>query len=85
MTLAETRVRILLFGYYREIAGSSELQLALPAGSRVDDLVAVIRSRPPFAELSSTPAVAVNRRYAPGTQLLSSGDEVALIPPMSGG
>ena len=85
MTLAETRVRILVFGYYRELAGTSELQLVLPAGSRVDDLVAVIRSGPPFAELSSRPAVAVNRRYAPGSQLLSSDDEVALIPPMSGG
>jgi len=85
MTLAGTRVRILLFGYYRELAGSSELQVELPAGSRVDDLVAVIRSDPPFAELPSRPAVAVNRRYAPGSQVLSSDDEVALIPPMSGG
>lgn len=85
MTLAGFQVRVLLFGYYRELAGTSELQIDLPAGSRVEDVVTAIRSNPLFSELPSTPAVAVNRRYAPGSQVLSSEDEIALIPPMSGG
>ena len=85
MTLAENTIRVLLFGYYRELAGKGEIQFDLPTGVRVEDLVAVIRSDPSFAELPSTPAVAVNRRYAPGNQVLSANDEIALIPPMSGG
>jgi molybdopterin synthase catalytic subunit len=80
-----TRVRVLLFGYYRELAGRTEVELDLPQGSRVEDLVAAIRSDPPFADLPPTAAVAVNRRYAPGSQFLSADDEIALIPPMSGG
>jgi molybdopterin synthase catalytic subunit len=85
MTIAGTTVRVLLFGYYRELAGRDEIRLDLPTGGRVDDLVAVIRSDPSLAGFPSTPAVAVNRRYAPGSQVLSANDEIALIPPMSGG
>jgi len=85
MTLAGIRVRVLLFGYYRELAGTSELHFDLPAGGRVEDLVTAICSDPSFSGLPSTPAVAVNRRYSAGSQVLSSEDEIALIPPMSGG
>ena len=85
MTVAVIPVRVLLFGYYRELAGTSEIQLDLPAGSRVDDLIAEIRTDPVFSDIPSTTAVAVNRRYAPGPHVLSIDDEIALIPPMSGG
>ena len=85
MTRTGAPVRVLLFGYYRELAGRSEMQLDLPAGSRVEDLVAAIRSNPPFVDLPPTAAVAVNRRYAQSSQRLSAGDERALSPPMSGG
>ncbi len=85
MTLAVVPVRVLLFGWYRELAGTSEIQLDLPAGSRVEDLIAEIRSDPVFADIPSMPGVAVNRRYSPGTRVLSPADEIALIPPMSGG
>jgi molybdopterin synthase catalytic subunit len=85
MTLAVVPVRVLLFGWYRELAGTSEIQLDLPAGSRVEELIAEIRADPVFADIPSTPGVAVNRRYAPGSLVLSPDDEIALIPPMSGG
>ena len=85
MTLAVVPVRVLLFGWYRELAGTSEIHLDLPAGSRVEDLIAEIRTDPVFADIPSTPGVAVNRRYSPGTRVLSPDDEIALIPPVSGG
>ena len=75
------RVRIRLFASLRERAGAEEVQLELPEGSVVRDALAQI------APLSDgVPVVmAVNREYAGIDQVLHPGDEVALIPPVSGG
>jgi len=79
-------VRFLLFASYRDLAGTEELQLELPSGASAADAVAALRAQGPgFARIPEHPVVAVNREYAPlGTQL-SSGDEVALLPPVAGG
>jgi molybdopterin converting factor subunit 1 len=85
MTAADFPVRVLLFGRYRELAGSEEVVLQLPVGSRVRDLVEALRSRPALAALPACPAIAVNRRYEGPDRALAAGDEVALIPPVAGG
>lgn len=85
MTAPAVPVRILLFGRYRELAGTGELRIDLPPGSRVRDLVAALRERPALAALPPEPAVAVNRRYEGPERDLAPGDEVALIPPVAGG
>jgi molybdopterin converting factor subunit 1 len=85
MTQGTLSVRVLLFGRYRELAGSGEIRLDLPTGSRVRDLVTTLRSRPALAALPPDPAVAVNRRYERPDRALAAGDEVALIPPVAGG
>lgn len=78
------RVRVLLFGVYGEMGGARERRVSLPAGSRVSDVVEILRETPAL-ELPEQPVVAVNRAYAgPDTQL-TEGDEVALIPPVAGG
>jgi len=76
-------VRIRLFAQLRERAGTSELELELPDGARVRDALAA----PTVASLADgLPLVlAVNREYAVADALLSAGDELALIPPVSGG
>lgn len=65
----------------RERAGARELTLELPDGSRVSDALDEL------GELAAgLPLVmAVNREYAPEEQVLDAGDELALIPPVSGG
>lgn len=78
-------VRILLFGLYRERAGASEVEIELPAGARVDDLLAGLREIPELRGLPARVAVAVNRRYAADDSPLRPGDEIALIPPVAGG
>ncbi len=85
MTAADLPVRVLLFGRYRELAGSGEVRLELPPGSRVRDVVSALRARPALAALPADPAVAVNRRYEGPDRALAAGDEVALIPPVAGG
>ena len=79
-------VRTLFFAAYRDRLGVSELDVELPAGSTVGDLVEELRGRgAPWDLLPAEPAVAVNRAYAFLGDPLSEGDEVAFIPPVAGG
>jgi MoaE-MoaD fusion protein len=76
-------VRVRLFAMLRERAGASELELELPEGARVRDALA---AAPVAALAEGLPLVlAVNREYADADVPLSAGDELALIPPVSGG
>jgi molybdopterin converting factor subunit 1 len=75
-------VHVRLFAALRERAGRSAVELDLPAGARVGDVwsaLALGGAEPPSL------AFAVNREYASREQALAEGDEVALIPPVSGG
>ena len=74
-------VRIRLFAGLRERAGADEVELQLPEGARVRDALAQV------AQLTAgVPVVmAVNREYAREDDTLAAGDELALIPPISGG
>ncbi|MGH3038514.1 MAG: molybdenum cofactor biosynthesis protein MoaE [Gaiellaceae bacterium] len=75
------RVTVRLFAGLRERAGAAERVLELPAGSRLADIWAPL-------DLGEEPQgllYAVNKDYASGNRLLADGDEVALIPPVSGG
>jgi molybdopterin synthase catalytic subunit len=74
-------VRVRLFAVLRERAGSSEVELELPDGARVADALERLRD-----VASGVPVVmAVNRSYAGKEHPLAEGDELALIPPVSGG
>jgi MoaE-MoaD fusion protein len=76
-------VTVRLFAMLRERAGAPELTLELPDGARVRDALA---SEPLAVLAEGIPLVmAVNREYADGEQVLDAGDELALIPPVSGG
>ena len=74
-------VRVRLFAMLRERAGRGEIELELPEGARVRDALAQVESLSAGLPL----VMAVNREYADGDALLSPGDELALIPPVSGG
>lgn len=79
-------VRTLFFASYRDLAGCGERAVQLPPGSSVADLLAHLRDAAPgLRQLPATPAVAVNMTYAAPDRVLADGDEVALIPPVSGG
>ena len=75
-----------LFALYRERAGSSIVPVDLPGGSTVGDLTAAVRAlHPRLAPPEVRIVVAVNAEYADDDQALNPGDEVCLIPPVSGG
>ncbi|MGA2644027.1 MAG: molybdenum cofactor biosynthesis protein MoaE [Candidatus Sulfotelmatobacter sp.] len=80
------RVRLLLFGILKDLAGKSGDTLELREGATVADVLAhcamqIPRLKPWLTSL----AVAVNQQYASSDTKLKSGDEVALLPPVSGG
>jgi molybdopterin synthase sulfur carrier subunit len=79
-------IRALFFASYRDLAGAGELEVRLPPASRVSDLVTTLRARGgAWDRLPVAPVVAVNMEYAPLAAPLAEGDEVAFIPPVSGG
>ncbi len=76
-------VRVRLFAQLRERAGTRELELELPEGACVRDALAADAVASLAAGLPLV--MAVNREYASADAPLSSDDELALIPPVSGG
>ena len=78
-------VAVLLFASYADALGGDRITLDLPAGASVRDLLDRVRRLPGAERLPPTPVVAVNQHYATSQQLLTPGDEVALIPPVAGG
>jgi molybdenum cofactor biosynthesis protein MoaC/molybdopterin converting factor subunit 1 len=80
-------VRVLLFAMLRQRAGTESLELDLPEGATAGDALAALRRRDGLADLIGTLPlrVAVNREYVPESTALAAGDELAVIPPVSGG
>ncbi len=77
---------VTFFALYRERAGRSHLQLELPEGATVADLTTEVRHHfPSLAPPDVKIVVAVNAEYAEPETVLHQGDEVCLIPPVSGG
>jgi len=79
-------VRVLFFGRLKDIVGKSEENAELSEGARVEDLFARYgRSFPELAQFRSSVVASVNQEFAEWRVQLSSGDEVAFLPPVSGG
>jgi molybdopterin synthase catalytic subunit len=75
------QIRVRLFAGLREQAGAGVRELELPSGSRLGD----VWSRLGLGEEPEGLLYAVNKEYAAGDRRLADGDEIALIPPVSGG
>jgi molybdopterin converting factor subunit 1 len=80
----EICVHVRFFASYREAAGANRLDAPLPVGARVADLVQLLAARVPSL-LTAPGLIAVNHAYVQPDAELREGDEVAFIPPVSGG
>lgn len=78
------RIEVRLFALYREQAGQDRLSLTLPEGARVKDLAKALKELVPALALEGGMA-AVNQNLAGPETPLKEGDEVAFLPPVSGG
>jgi MoaE-MoaD fusion protein len=80
------RVRVLFFGRLKDIVGRAEEQAELSEGARVEDLFERYgRSFPELARYRPSVAASVNQEFAEWRAPLATGDEVAFLPPVSGG
>ena len=79
------KLNVLLFASYADAFGGDRLEVTLPTGATVSDLVREVTSRSDGALLPPTPAVAVNLRHVRYDRVIAPGDEVAIIPPVAGG
>jgi molybdopterin converting factor small subunit len=83
------RVTVLCFGILKELLDGGDEAVDLPESATVGSLLEVLRGRtsnsPVDERVWQSLAVAVNREYAAASQRLREGDEVALLPPVSGG
>jgi molybdopterin converting factor subunit 1 len=80
-----TQISVLLFGITRDLTGQSAVALPLSEGARVGDLLDSLYTQFPDLARIRSMMVAVNGEYAEPDQALFASDEVALIPPVSGG
>lgn len=78
-------ITALFFASYADVFGRRQMQMEVPSGSTVGDLLRQLRSLDPEQRLPPAPLVAVNERYARPDHVLRQGDEVAVIPPVAGG
>jgi molybdopterin synthase catalytic subunit len=80
------RARILFFGMLREIAGMSSEEAEFPAGSDLSAVFGAYSARfPRFQELARSIVVARNQEFAELSVKIAEGDEIAFLPPVSGG
>jgi molybdopterin synthase catalytic subunit len=81
-----SRIRVRLFAVQRELAGQRQVELELPDGSSIETAwLALVALHPVLAAGRSAVRFARNGVYADPTEMLGDGDELACIPPVSGG
>src|SRR6185295_2866345 len=84
-SIAFVLINVRLFAGLRERAGTDRLEIELPEDARVADVLAAMASTPVGEIRPKECVVAVNREYADADEAVNPGDEVALVPPVSGG
>ncbi len=79
------KIRVQLFASYREAVGKEWIEQELPAGARVQDLLESVGSRHGLSLSPRRTLVARNLEYVGAETPLEEGDELVLLPPLSGG
>jgi molybdopterin synthase catalytic subunit len=80
------RVKVLFFGMLKDIVGSSEEQLNVSEGAQLETIFDHYAGRfPRLREMASSIVLARNQEFSPASTSVNEGDEVAFLPPVSGG
>ena len=86
MTKSLINVTVKLFAVYQEVYGKTELRLSFPEGSSVSDaLDYLIQEKSELEKWRDVTRFGVNLQFVTAETLINDGDEIVLIPPVSGG
>ena len=79
------RIKLLAFGIVKEIFSSSELELEVADGIKLEELKYRLEQLYPGLARLKSYFIAINEEYGQSDQVIESDDEIAVIPPVSGG
>lgn len=80
------KVKTKFFAAIKDIVGTSEVELELPSGTTAGDLFQrYCQQHPPLSRYAHNTMISVNLEFVPPETRLHEGDEIAFIPPVSGG
>ena len=80
------KIKVRLFAILRELVGEREIIIAVPSGVTVSYLNnEILKKYPQLKSFSNKFVTSVNCRVTPGNTIITSSDEIALLPPVSGG
>jgi molybdopterin synthase catalytic subunit len=84
--MSKINVTVLLFGQAREFVGRSSIEIGVDEPATVDGAFSILRSRfPKLGQMERSLLFAVNEEYADRSRKLGDGDQLAVLPPVSGG
>lgn len=78
-------IDIIVFGVAKDIVGGANTALEVTPGISVAELRAMLEEHYPKLKQLSTYMIALNNEYAKGDEIITEHDEIAIIPPVSGG
>lgn len=78
-------MKILAFGIVKEIFDNSFVNLDIKDGDTIDTLRNILEKKYPGLNELGSYMIAINNEYATGKEVIHEGDELAIIPPVSGG
>ncbi|MGO9402579.1 MAG: molybdenum cofactor biosynthesis protein [Terriglobales bacterium] len=82
----QMKIRVLFFGLLKDLAGRPSETVELPEGARARDVIShCARQAPRLEAMAPSLAISVNQEYSGTDRVLREGDEVGLLPPVSGG
>ena len=80
------KVKLLLFAALKDIAGRRDLEMELDDGSTLQQVTEKLASLyPEIGRMQNSVRIAINQEFADENSSLNNGDEIAFLPPMSGG
>lgn len=86
MSESDIEVKVKLFAIYQEVFAVTELELVLPLQTTVGNVLeSLIEQKPQLAKWQEVTRFGINLQFVDSDTILQDGDEVVLIPPVSGG
>ena len=84
--MSAIKVVLVYLGQAREVAGTKEEQLELPAPAKIEQAIAqAFQSHPKLSDLKDTLKLLINGQWAATNAELKDGDRITLLPPVGGG